>query len=501
MFTLALVWAALGYLVFLIGSIIALPPPELLGWVFVAMVSFSVLWLIKTNPSRPVLSWLKSVWTSGLLGKTLLLIFFFQLFLNIVGALSPELSFDALWYHLTLPKLYLEWGKIEMKSGNLLPWGVPRLGEMWYLLSLAADSTGRAAKLLHLTAGLFSFALITSLAAHRVGVVLATLFSLVWYTMLSVGWLSTSAYVDLFVVFFVLLSAKAILDKKSKLLTGIFFGLAASFKIIFVVPGLILGLGLGMTIPLLPWALVSYFETQDFLYPLWTYQPGDVLAPLTHFFSKLATLAIAPWSWTFHPDTPISPVYLAFFPLLVITWKKLHINSKKLLGVGIMICAAGWFFPEFSNRYLLPGLAVLSVGLAEVISRSAPRLKTAAVCFVVATILLNLASRTVATVKFLPYLLGESSQEGFLLRNLNFTFGDFYDQGSDIANLTRGDAVLVDGIHNLFYANFPFDHVSWAKANRDYPYILSSKKESAKYAKLPVIYENSLTGVTLFLNK
>jgi|SRR3989344_1584478 len=31
-----------------------------------------------------------------------------QVFVNLVGALGPELAFDALWYHLTIPKIYLQ---------------------------------------------------------------------------------------------------------------------------------------------------------------------------------------------------------------------------------------------------------------------------------------------------------------------------------------------------------------------------------------------------------
>ena len=42
----------------------------------------------------------------------LIVILLTQGIINLIGALGPELGFDALWYHLTLPKIYLSEGKI-----------------------------------------------------------------------------------------------------------------------------------------------------------------------------------------------------------------------------------------------------------------------------------------------------------------------------------------------------------------------------------------------------
>ena len=54
-----------------------------------------------------------------------------QALVNLIGALGPELGFDALWYHLTEAKLFLQRGSIAPLPGNLLYWsGLPRLGEM-----------------------------------------------------------------------------------------------------------------------------------------------------------------------------------------------------------------------------------------------------------------------------------------------------------------------------------------------------------------------------------
>ncbi|PJA22446.1 hypothetical protein COX59_02860, partial [Candidatus Beckwithbacteria bacterium CG_4_10_14_0_2_um_filter_47_25] len=53
---------------------------------------------------------------------------------NLVGALGPELGFDALWYHLSEAQLFLQRGSIAPIPGNLLYWsGLPRLGELIYM--------------------------------------------------------------------------------------------------------------------------------------------------------------------------------------------------------------------------------------------------------------------------------------------------------------------------------------------------------------------------------
>lgn len=66
-----------------------------------------------------------------------------SVFINFLSALSPETGFDALWYHLTLPKLYIEAGKIYHIPGGLLYYSeMPRLAEFLYmpLIKLMGDT-------------------------------------------------------------------------------------------------------------------------------------------------------------------------------------------------------------------------------------------------------------------------------------------------------------------------------------------------------------------------
>ncbi|MCL4386082.1 MAG: hypothetical protein M1326_07200 [Cyanobacteria bacterium] len=86
-----------------------------------------------------------------------------QLLVNLIGVLSPELAFDALWYHLTLPKIYLSNNSIFHIPGGLFYYSdMPKLTEMLYISALSFKGE-TLAKLIHL---LFGF--LTLLAIYKI---------------------------------------------------------------------------------------------------------------------------------------------------------------------------------------------------------------------------------------------------------------------------------------------------------------------------------------------
>src|SRR6185437_14950424 len=115
---------------------------------------------------------------------------------------GPEIGFDALWYHLTLPKLYLGWHQVRHIPGGLLYYSdMPKLTEMLYISGLAIlGETG--AKLIH-----FSFGILCCIALYKVGrkffsPLLSLIAVAIFYSNLVVGWESISAYIDLARTFF-----------------------------------------------------------------------------------------------------------------------------------------------------------------------------------------------------------------------------------------------------------------------------------------------------------
>src|SRR3989344_468743 len=122
------------------------------------------------------------MFTGKKLSKLFLVLIIVQAVVNLIGALGPELGFDALWYHLTEARLFLQNHSLAPIPGNLLYLsGLPRLGEMMYMFL--------PGKLVHWGFGVLSAYLIYQLAGRAA--------ALLFYSTLLVGWLSTTAYVDL----------------------------------------------------------------------------------------------------------------------------------------------------------------------------------------------------------------------------------------------------------------------------------------------------------------
>ena len=169
-----------------------------------------------------------------------------------------------------------------------------------------------------------------------------------------------------------------------------------------------------------------------------------------------------------------------------------------------MILLSGvWFFPQFSNRYLLPGLAVLSVPVAVSIYQLQNRFRKITICFLVISIGINVFARTLASQKFIPFISGEQSKEEFLASNLDLDFGNYIDRGGKIAKLVGSNKVLITDIHNLFYVDFPFDHISWADNPENYRYLLVRKgaKLPSGYEQTKLVYTDVQSEMELYLNE
>ena len=91
-----------------------------------------------TSPTRKAYQSLTKVsFSKASFGKgefVLPILIFILCLVNLVGALGPETAFDALWYHITLPKIYLQHKELLFIPGGLLYYSaMPQLGEMLYV--------------------------------------------------------------------------------------------------------------------------------------------------------------------------------------------------------------------------------------------------------------------------------------------------------------------------------------------------------------------------------
>ncbi len=309
-------------------------------------------------------------------------------------ALAPPIRFDALVYHLALPRAYLQAGRIFFPSGSWF-WGMPQTGEMLYTWAMALVDE-RAAAVLGWAWGVVALAGIFGYVNSRFGrrpawVAISALLS--GYT-LSYG--LGVAYIDWPVVLFGLAALVtlevwwSIRKEKYLLLAGLFCGSAIATKLsagIILVCALCLlvynirrdrihvrrlvmdaaMLLVGSGIMVLPWLLKNFIATGNPMYPF-LFAVDDV----SRF--RMAFYRLPVWgSWLdalllpfqaslmASEGTPgysatIGPLLISLAPLAFLSWG--HLRAKAAPGVQVarVIALAGVFSWVVFSR--LAGLLV-----------------------------------------------------------------------------------------------------------------------------------------------
>jgi len=216
--------------------------------------------------------------------------------LVVLLALTPPVSWDGLFYHLTGPSLYITQGRITPLDVNIPHLAFPSLMEMLFGLAMLLWSDG-AAKLLHLAYGLLLAALVYRLSRHWQGQEAAGWSLLLLAAMPMVAVLAAWAYNDLALAFYQLAALYALLAWQE---TGRRGWLRAG--------GVLSGLALGLKYTAFPLPLVGM------VYLFWlshTEGTGE-----TRFFGKnlvsyaaLTGLVALPWylrNWAF-TGNPVYP--------------------------------------------------------------------------------------------------------------------------------------------------------------------------------------------------
>lgn len=440
-----------------------------------------------------------------------------QVAVNFIGVLGPELGFDALWYHLTLPKIYLQNHSIFHIPGGLLYYSdMPKLTEMLYTAALA-PSNEIGAKLIH-----FSFGILSMIALYRISrKFLPKTFSLLvlvfFYSNLVVGWMSITAYIDLARTFFEIMALWGFLEwqekKESKWLieSAVMLGLAISTKLLAVgslfifsiliilyflhkkdkIKDLFIGLFVYWFICLLvplPWFVFSFIHTGNPIYPFFTN-----IYPVKLNFYLINPLNLS---------DPISPLYVIMLPVAFILYKKFTATTKLILLYSFLAIIIWYLTPQTGGgRFILPYLPALSIISVVVIKMI--KKKTVQSLLIAIIILMSLFSiiyRGAANSKYIPVILGKETKAQFLSNHLNFSFGDFYDTDGYFAKkIKQKDSVLLYGFHNLYYVNFPFIDSSWVRKGDLFNYIAVRNDDLPKrFSYWKLVYYNSTTKIKLY---
>lgn len=524
MFDFAFIIGIYSYLIFSLGVLGFLYKNNVISVTIIYLLFVLFYWLKTKKISKPKKPHFDKI--------SLLLIFLVivQSTVNLIGVLGPEISFDALWYHLTLPKLYLLAHSVFHIPGGLLYYSdMPKLTEMLYVGALSFGNE-ILAKLIHFSFGLLSLIAVYKISRKFVPQKYSLIAILILYSNLVVGWESITAYVDLSRTFFELMALWGFLnwlEKKGSrrwlLTSGLIMGLAITTKLI-AVQSLIVFLGLfiyeayvnktkivtfikncslftlsAIIIPL-PWFIFSFVNTGNPFYP---------------YFSKIAVdsgqaISIPNFLFIFKDfynfflnlSDPISPLYLILLPVIVISLKKSEFRLK-LLAVYTFVAIIIWYAveQERGGRFILPYLPAFSIFAAYSIYKlKSSGLQLFLIVVVIFVVLSSISYRLLANRKFIPVILGTETKAEFLSKNLNFSFGDFYyTDGYFRKNIKSSDKVLLYGFHNLYYVDFPFIDSSFVKRGDRFNYIaVQNSLIPARFSDWREIYYNKITKVSLY---
>ncbi len=345
--------------------------------------------------------------------KILFVILILAVILNLIGAFIPETGFDALWYHLTIPRLYEIAGKIYHIPGGLFYYSeMPRLTEIVYMF-------------IHPQLLSWFVGVATAYLLYRY--TRSTLATVIWYVTPLVGWLSGSAYIDLSRTFFEFLAF--ILVFNHPMLAGIAIGLAISTKTLAIgslVPLLILVKNrrkflIPCFLVIIPWLFASYLNTGYPFYPI-----GAGILDATHIPTFNVFDLYKLW---LDPQDPISPIYLLVLPFM---FNKHHLKLK----IYVLLTALIWFVTPRTGggRFILPYLPVWAILAATVIKNNKILIYT-----LIFVSLINFFYRVGTMSKAFPYLLGKETKDQYLCKNLDLGSTYYLCPGK------------TPGVHNLYY--------------------------------------------------
>lgn len=522
MFIFAFLIGIYSYLIFFLGiagwlykeTIIALTILFLGGIIVLRIRKIRKLGEIKLSKNK--LLWL------------LVILFGLQTGVNFIGALGPELAFDALWYHLTLPKLWLHNHSIDFIPGGLLYYSVmPKLGELLYVAGLSFGNE-IFVKVIHWGFGLLTCLALYLLARKFVNPFFSFLAVIIFYANLVVAWESITAYVDLIRAFFEVMALWAFINwvelKKQKWLvwSAVMLGFAMTTKVLAIgslvifilLIGWINGIrnewiknasifsSIALAVPL-PWFVLSYLYTGNPVYPFFSgiYPVSPEPFSLFGFFGSV-------WEVLIRAADPISPVYLIMVPVIIFLWRRIrNIREIKVIGLYSLLAVVVWYFTPRTGggRFLLPYLPVFSLLCAFFIAQILKNLRIQMIgkVLVIVILLVSLVSigyRAVANSRYLPVIFGKQTKDAFLTENLNFSFGDFYDTDGYFAKTIKPtDVVLLYGFHNLYYVDFSFIDASYVQEGDSFNYIATQNADlPEEFIDWQLIYENEQTMVKLY---
>ncbi|MGA2111926.1 MAG: hypothetical protein ABSG98_07225 [Anaerolineales bacterium] len=427
---------------------------------------------------RHILAWLRSgvqlretLEACGGLGW---LSFFFLCFvsaMSLMVALAPALEWDALVYHLALPKLYLSAGRIYLPEGGFY-FGMPELAEMLYLWAMGLRSSSTAA-VLGWEVGALAMVSLAGLAYRRISRPYAWVAPAVLFSGATVSRMMGWAYEDLWTILFavlLLLTLDLWLESSSRqwlvvsgVCAGMMIGTKYTAALVVLAAGLALlilssprsarALGIFWGTALLvaaPWLVRNGAFTGNPFFPLLIPTP-QVDALELRFFSAAGQSTRTLWDDLVLPvaasifgqegapgfSASIGPLMVALVPGLLLSRGRFSRESARLLTAAGILGLSGWVgwaalahassMLVQSRMYFgfFPALSLLAVGgLTSLVPRQCGPVRI----WVLASVLVGLGlileafneGLNFASLNPIPVLAGEESAAQFLAQRLGW---------------------------------------------------------------------------------
>lgn len=434
-----------------------------------------------------------------------LLAFFFALhaLFNLIGALAPETVFDAIWYHLALPKIYLANHRIFF-----VPYisyaAFPRTIEMLFALAMGLHRD-ILAKLIHYSFGLLTAAAVYACFRRYFSSRVPLLAAAVFYIMQPVNMLSATAYIDLALTFYEFLAVYALFswwfskDRSWLLLSGVLTGISLGTKhqaillvlsvfsllflhflfedrrarkwfsnlVVYALPAAFIAL---------PWYLESHIRTGNPFYPLFNtfFGTGESYEKTmfastgkSSWYAGHSVLEYFTLLWKFtmgNYEGWLSPLFLFFLPAVLLIKEKPKVLKLSLVFAWLFYTAYFVIVPFYTVRYFLPLAPVLSLVAAWVLLDlwSRERFWRGTIFVVIfLTFSINLGLLAFKSLPAARVVLGLKDRDTYLSETLVW-----YDVNRFIKNeLPAEHKILVSGAPLFYYFDFNYVYGSGPQAS------------------------------------
>jgi hypothetical protein len=384
--------------------------------------------------------------------------------LHATGVFVPETGFDAVWYHLPIIKIFVDFGKVfyipyYYQSAN------PMFSDLIFLLGFQTLKD-LGAKLIA-----FLFGITCVLVSYQLARQFFNRFwSLVTVIIISsfqvLAWQSSSFYIDVAKAMWEV-SACWMLFKyqqqptpRNLLWTGLFFGASLATKLfsLFVFPAYLIGIFLFRRygsekkgkpslpvisfiafvlislIVVLPFYITTYRTTGTPFYSFTVHtqkleEIGGEKSPVKYLLKRSLLLPSSLTELSLFNKDYTTLIFLVFFPLLLIYRRQIWQDKKLrfLFLFSLLQWFIWWYLPPLSSRYALSGFITLTILYLWCIDRyikEKPAAKNYIYLAIAISVLINIVPRIVVTERNLKYILHFQTKKEYIHQ--------FYDGSIDV---------------------------------------------------------------------